>query len=88
MFLQNKNIVLGVTGGIAAYKSPELVRRLKDKDGKNVNIGNLYTANGRQSQKAFINVSIPQLINFYKDQYFFEFYIYINLSQSVCIKKF
>ena len=41
---------------------------LKDKDGKSVNIGNLYTANGRQSQKAFINVSIPQLINFYKDQ--------------------
>ncbi|MEA2488799.1 MAG: phosphopantothenoylcysteine decarboxylase / phosphopantothenate---cysteine ligase, partial [Acidobacteriota bacterium] len=24
------NIVLGVTGGIAAYKAPELVRRLRD----------------------------------------------------------
>ncbi|WP_068544321.1 bifunctional phosphopantothenoylcysteine decarboxylase/phosphopantothenate--cysteine ligase CoaBC [Thalassotalea crassostreae] len=31
MFLQNKNIVLGVTGGIAAYKAAELVRRLKDQ---------------------------------------------------------
>ena len=28
--LQDKNIVLGITGGIAAYKTPELVRRLKD----------------------------------------------------------
>ena len=28
--LQGKNILLGVTGGIAAYKTPEFVRRLKD----------------------------------------------------------
>lgn len=28
--LSGKNIVLGVTGGIAAYKTPELVRRLKE----------------------------------------------------------
>lgn len=28
--LQNKNIVLGVCGGIAAYKSPDLVRRLTE----------------------------------------------------------
>lgn len=28
--LQGKKILLGVSGGIAAYKSPELVRRLKD----------------------------------------------------------
>ncbi|GAA5135084.1 bifunctional phosphopantothenoylcysteine decarboxylase/phosphopantothenate--cysteine ligase CoaBC [Thalassotalea piscium] len=28
--LHGKNIVLGITGGIAAYKTPELVRRLKD----------------------------------------------------------
>lgn len=28
--LANKNILLGVTGGIAAYKSADLVRRLKD----------------------------------------------------------
>jgi len=30
MTLQNKKIVLGITGGIAAYKCPEIVRRLKD----------------------------------------------------------
>ena len=30
MALQNKKIVLGITGGIAAYKCPEIVRRLKD----------------------------------------------------------
>lgn len=29
--LQGKNIVLGITGGIAAYKTPELVRRLKQQ---------------------------------------------------------
>lgn len=29
--LQNKQILLGVSGGIAAYKAPELVRRLRDK---------------------------------------------------------
>lgn len=29
--LGGKHIVLGVTGGIAAYKSPELVRRLRDR---------------------------------------------------------
>ncbi len=28
--LANKHILLGVTGGIAAYKTPELVRRLRD----------------------------------------------------------
>lgn len=28
--LENKHILLGVTGGIAAYKSPDLVRRLRD----------------------------------------------------------
>jgi phosphopantothenoylcysteine decarboxylase/phosphopantothenate--cysteine ligase len=31
MYLANKRIVLGVTGGIAAYKSAELVRRLRDQ---------------------------------------------------------
>ena len=30
MKLANKRIVLGVTGGIAAYKSADLVRRLRD----------------------------------------------------------
>jgi len=29
--LLNKKIVLGITGGIAAYKTPELVRRLKEQ---------------------------------------------------------
>ena len=33
--LQNKNIVLGISGGIAAYKTPELIRRLTDQ-GANV----------------------------------------------------
>ena len=28
--LSNRQILLGITGGIAAYKSAELVRRLKD----------------------------------------------------------
>jgi phosphopantothenoylcysteine decarboxylase/phosphopantothenate--cysteine ligase len=35
--LQDKNIVLGISGGIAAYKTPELVRRLKD-NGANVRV--------------------------------------------------
>lgn len=35
--LQDKKIVLGITGGIAAYKTPELVRRLKDH-GANVRV--------------------------------------------------
>ncbi|MCG7532989.1 bifunctional phosphopantothenoylcysteine decarboxylase/phosphopantothenate--cysteine ligase CoaBC [Psychrobium sp. MM17-31] len=30
MTLANKKVVLGITGGIAAYKCPEIVRRLKD----------------------------------------------------------
>jgi len=36
-FLHNKNILLGVTGGIAAYKSVSLVRRLKER-GANVQV--------------------------------------------------
>jgi phosphopantothenoylcysteine decarboxylase/phosphopantothenate--cysteine ligase len=35
--LQDKKIVLGLSGGIAAYKAPELVRRLKDH-GANVRV--------------------------------------------------
>jgi len=35
--LQNKNIVLGISGGIAAYKTPDLVRRLKEQ-GANVRV--------------------------------------------------
>ncbi|NMP33100.1 bifunctional phosphopantothenoylcysteine decarboxylase/phosphopantothenate--cysteine ligase CoaBC [Thalassotalea sp. M1531] len=45
--LQNKNIVLGITGGIAAYKGPELVRRLKEQ-GANVRV--VLT----ESAKAFV----------------------------------
>ncbi|MEM7195304.1 MAG: bifunctional phosphopantothenoylcysteine decarboxylase/phosphopantothenate--cysteine ligase CoaBC [Pseudomonadota bacterium] len=30
-FRKNKRVLVGVTGGIAAYKSPELVRRLRDR---------------------------------------------------------
>ncbi|MBT8439068.1 MAG: bifunctional phosphopantothenoylcysteine decarboxylase/phosphopantothenate--cysteine ligase CoaBC, partial [Gammaproteobacteria bacterium] len=37
MNLQGKNILLGITGGIAAYKIPELVRLLK-KAGANVRV--------------------------------------------------
>jgi len=37
MNLENKNILLGVTGGIAAYKAVELLRLLKKK-GANVNV--------------------------------------------------
>ena len=29
--LSNKRIILGVTGGIAAYKSAEIIRRLQDE---------------------------------------------------------
>src|SRR5579863_8279000 len=29
--LADKHVLLGVTGGIAAYKSPDLVRRLRDE---------------------------------------------------------
>ncbi|MCD4596324.1 flavoprotein, partial [Proteus mirabilis] len=29
--LHDKKIILGISGGIAAYKAPELVRRLRDK---------------------------------------------------------
>ena len=56
MFLQNKNIVLGVTGGIAAYKSAELVRRLKDQ-GANVRV--VITDGG----KAFITPLTLQAVS-------------------------
>ena len=35
--LKGKNIVLGISGGIAAYKTPELVRRLKER-GANIKV--------------------------------------------------
>ena len=31
MGMTKQNIILGITGGIAAYKAPELVRRLRDR---------------------------------------------------------
>lgn len=37
MSLHNRNILLGVTGGIAAYKTPDLVRKLK-AEGANVRV--------------------------------------------------
>lgn len=46
--LHNKNIVLGITGGIAAYKGPELVRRLKEQ-GANIRV--VIT----ESAKAFVS---------------------------------
>ena len=54
--LQDKNIVLGITGGIAAYKTPELVRRLKDH-GANVRI--VMT----QGAKAFITPLTLQAVS-------------------------
>lgn len=30
--MNNRNIIIGVTGGIAAYKTPVLIRRLKERD--------------------------------------------------------
>ena len=37
MFFKNKNIVIGVTGGIAAYKSAEIIRLFK-KEGAEVRV--------------------------------------------------
>ncbi len=54
--LQDKNIVIGITGGIAAYKIPELVRRLKDK-GANVRV---VMTNGA---KAFITQLTLQAVS-------------------------
>ena len=43
--LKNRNILIGVTGGIAAYKIPELIRLLQ-KEGANVSV--VITENGRK----------------------------------------
>ena len=37
MYLENKNVLLGITGGIAAYKTPDLVRKLTAQ-GANVRV--------------------------------------------------
>ncbi len=44
--LSNKRILLGVTGGIAAYKSADLVRRLQDA-GADVRVVMTAAAQGR-----------------------------------------
>lgn len=54
--LQGKNIVLGITGGIAAYKMPELVRRLIEQ-GANVRV--VMTESG----KAFITPLTLQAVS-------------------------
>lgn len=54
--LQNKKIVLGLSGGIAAYKAPELVRRLKDQ-GADVRV--VMT----QSAKAFVSALSLQAVS-------------------------
>ena len=41
---------------------------LKNKEGESINIGNLYTAEGLQKQKAFINLSIDKLVELYEAQ--------------------
>ena len=44
-FLKDKNIVLGVTGGIAAYKVPELVRKLRKAE---ANVQIVMTKNAQE----------------------------------------
>jgi phosphopantothenoylcysteine decarboxylase/phosphopantothenate--cysteine ligase len=43
--LKNKNVVVGVTGGIAAYKAAEVISRLK-REGANVNV--IMTKNAQE----------------------------------------
>lgn len=54
--LQGKKIVLGITGGIAAYKTPELIRRLKDQ-GADVRV--VLT----ESAKAFVTPLSLQVVS-------------------------
>ncbi len=56
--LQDKKIVLAITGGIAAYKTPELVRRLKER-GADVRV--VLTA----SAKAFVSSLSLQAVSGY-----------------------
>ncbi|GAU78740.1 bifunctional phosphopantothenoylcysteine decarboxylase/phosphopantothenate--cysteine ligase CoaBC [Fusibacter sp. 3D3] len=57
MTLQGKNIVLGVTGGIAAYKTADVVSRLK-KQGANVYV--IMTQNSTQFVSALTFQSLSQ----------------------------
>ena len=56
MSIQGKNILLGVTGGIAVYKSPDLVRRLKEA-GAQVQV--IMT----QSAKQFVTATTFQAVS-------------------------
>lgn len=56
--LSGKKIVLGISGGIAAYKSPELVRRLRDR-GAEVRVVMTHAA------KAFITPLTLQAVSGY-----------------------
>ena len=58
MSLAGKKIVLGVSGGIAAYKTPELVRRLRDR-GADVRVAMTEAA------KAFITPLSLQAVSGY-----------------------
>ena len=58
MSLAGKKIVLGVSGGIAAYKIPELVRRLRDR-GADVRVAMTEAA------KAFITPLSLQAVSGY-----------------------
>ncbi|WP_438942478.1 flavoprotein, partial [Piscirickettsia salmonis] len=58
MSLAGKKIVLGVSGGIASYKTPELVRRLRDR-GADVRVAMTEAA------KAFITPLSLQAVSGY-----------------------
>ena len=49
--LTNKRVLLGVSGSIAAYKSPDIVRRLQDL-GAEVRV--VITSGGREFVSVFI----------------------------------
>ncbi len=75
--LKNKNILLGVTGGVAAYKSVDLVRRLKDE-------GALVTVVMTEASKNFItplSLEIASGGKVYTDL-FIDPMSHINLSRS------
>ncbi|MDN4503026.1 bifunctional phosphopantothenoylcysteine decarboxylase/phosphopantothenate--cysteine ligase CoaBC [Alteromonadaceae bacterium BrNp21-10] len=56
--LANKNILLGISGGIAAYKTPDLVRKLK---AQGANVRTVVT----QSAKAFVTPLSLQAVSGY-----------------------
>lgn len=58
MALSNKQIILGVTGGIAAYKSADLVRRLREK-------GALVQVVMTENAKKFITPLTLQALSYY-----------------------